>query len=99
MPPVDLLRKNNCNIVIGTDSYASNYSLNILDEIKRIQLANDLEISLFEILQWATINGAKALQMDNLLGSFDKGKKPGIILIDKITKGNISIHSSATRLL
>ncbi|MEI2710532.1 MAG: amidohydrolase family protein [Chitinophagaceae bacterium] len=34
-----------------------------------------------EILQWATLNGAKALQMDNTLGSFEKGKKPGVVLI------------------
>ena len=33
------------------------------------------------ILQWATINGAKALQWDDELGSFEKGKKPGVALI------------------
>jgi cytosine/adenosine deaminase-related metal-dependent hydrolase len=80
-PPIDLLRKNNCKIVVGTDSLASNHSLNILDEIKTIT-QNFPAIPETEILQWATFNGAKALQMDNVLGSFEKGKTPGIILID-----------------
>jgi cytosine/adenosine deaminase-related metal-dependent hydrolase len=80
MPPVKLLRSENANIVIGTDSYASNWSLNVLDELKTIQQYHP-EIPLQEMLQWATINGARALQMDKHLGSFEKGKKPGVVLI------------------
>ena len=78
LPPIEMFRKNNCNIVLGTDSLASNWSLSIFDEIKTI-IKNFPGIPLKEILQWATINGAKALEMENELGSFEKGKKPGII--------------------
>jgi len=81
LPPIEMFRKNNCDIVLGTDSLASNWSLNILDEIKTI-LKNDTSIPLYEVLQWATINGARALQWDDELGSFEKGKKPGIVLIE-----------------
>jgi cytosine/adenosine deaminase-related metal-dependent hydrolase len=81
MPPVELLRSENANIIIGTDSYASNWSLNILDELKTIQQHHP-QIPLEEMLQWATINGARALQMDKHLGSFEKGKKPGVVLIN-----------------
>lgn len=81
LPPIEMLRKNNCTVVLGTDSLASNWSLNILDEIKTIR-KNFPSIPLEEILQWATSNGAKALKMDNELGSFEKGKKPGIVLIN-----------------
>src|SRR4051794_35479734 len=77
-PPVDLLRKANKDIVIGTDSYASNHHLNLLEEIKILQSASSSEIPLAELLKWATINGAKALQMDDSIGSFEPGKKPGI---------------------
>jgi cytosine/adenosine deaminase-related metal-dependent hydrolase len=35
-----------------------------------------------QLLKWATINGAKALQVDNIAGSFEKGKKPGVVLCD-----------------
>jgi cytosine/adenosine deaminase-related metal-dependent hydrolase len=41
------------------------------------------EIPLGEILQWATLNGATALQLEQELGSFDKGKSPGIVLLDE----------------
>lgn len=82
VPPVELLRQNNCAIVLGTDSLASNWSLNILDEMKTIR-KNFPQIPLEEILRWATINGAKALGMDSFLGSFEKGKKPGVVLISE----------------
>lgn len=78
LPPIELLRKNDCNIVLGTDSLASNRSLSIADEIKTIR-QYFREIPLEEILNWATLNGAKALEMDASLGSFEKGKKPGIV--------------------
>ena len=80
LPPVEMLMQQNCNIILGTDSYASNWSLNIFEEIKTIR-NNFPDISLETILQWATINGAKALQIDNVFGSFEKGKKPGVVLI------------------
>jgi len=99
MPPFDLLRKNNCNIVIGTDSYASNWSLNMLDEIKRIQHESAFTIATEEILKWATINGATALQMNETLGSFEKGKQPGVVLIDEMVNQHITAKSTAERLL
>ena len=77
-PPLQLLMHNNCNIVLGTDSYASNNTLSIIDEIKTIQKLSNNSIPLTTILQWATSNGAKALQLYNQIGSFEKGKKPGI---------------------
>ncbi len=82
MPPVDLLRSNHCNIVLGSDSLASNWSLSILDEIKTIR-RHFPGIPLEEILVWATSNGAKALGMESMLGSFEKGKNPGVICFDE----------------
>jgi cytosine/adenosine deaminase-related metal-dependent hydrolase len=84
MPPVQLLREQNANIVIGTDSYASNWSLNMLDELKRIQLHNS-QIPLAEMLTWITSNGARALQMEGKLGSIELGKRPGLSLIKNLS--------------
>jgi len=99
MPPIELLRASGAEIIIGTDSYASNWSLNIIDEIKTIQKYNP-SIPLAEMLGWATINGARALQMEAGLGSFEKGKKPGIVLIKGAdTNGLLSKTSSAQRLI
>lgn len=96
MPPIELLRSQNANIVIGTDSYASNWSLNVLDEIKTIQQHNP-NIPLDEILGWATLNGAKALQMDKSFGSFEKGKKPGVVLIEGLSHENKAIKDTSSR--
>lgn len=84
LPNVELFRKNNATITLGTDSLASNTALSIIEEIQTIQ-QHFPTIPLHEILQWATINGARALSMDHELGSFTKGKKPGIILWNNTT--------------
>jgi aminodeoxyfutalosine deaminase len=98
LPPIEMLLKNNCQIVLGTDSLASNWSLNLLDEMRTIQ--KKLPDALMQqLLQWATINGAQALQMDNILGSFEKGKQPGVVLIDSIRDEKISSDSTARRLI
>jgi len=98
MPPVELLRSEKANIVIGTDSYASNWSLSVLDELKTIQQHHP-QIPLKEMLQWATINGARALQMDKHLGSFEKGKKPGVVLIKGIDAENNLSNSTSIRII
>jgi cytosine/adenosine deaminase-related metal-dependent hydrolase len=94
LPDIHLLMKEQCNIVLGTDSLASNHQLSIAEEIKTIQ-NNFPGISLETMLQWATINGARALQMDDTLGSFEKGKQPGVLLLEC----NDQILSGARRIL
>ena len=69
--------KQNCKITLGTDSLASNRTLSILEEMKFFE-----EIDFEEILKWATINGAKALKIENKYGSIEKGKQPGLNLIE-----------------
>lgn len=81
LPPVELFLKHDCHLVLGTDSYSSNWQLSIAKEIEAIHKYYP-QIPLAMILQWATINGAKALHWDNELGSFEKGKKPGVTLVD-----------------
>jgi cytosine/adenosine deaminase-related metal-dependent hydrolase len=98
LPPLDLLAKNPDAIVIGTDSLASNHSLSILDELKTIQL-HFPGIPVTNLLQWATANGAAALQMQERLGSFEKGKTPGIILLENVPEGKISPNTTVRRLL
>ena len=98
MPPIELLRNNGANIIIGTDSYASNWSLNILDELKTIQKHN-AAIPLEEMLGWATLNGARALQMDNTIGSFEKGKKPSVVVIENISSDNNLANAVSRRII
>ncbi len=73
---VELLRKSNINICIGTDSLASNTSLSMVEELKMFS-----DVPLAELLQWATINGARALGIDDRYGSVEVGKRSGIVNI------------------
>jgi cytosine/adenosine deaminase-related metal-dependent hydrolase len=99
LPPVDLLRKKNCTICIGTDSPASNNRISMLDELKTLSVFFP-EISLQELLTWACYNGARALGMESLLGSFEPGKKPGIVLMENSDHRNLRItHQTKTRRL
>ena len=81
LPDLQLLMQHTSNIVLGTDSLASNDELSIWAEIKTLQ-QHYKNLALEDLLKWATSNGAKALQLDKMLGSFEKGKQPGVILIN-----------------
>ncbi len=81
VPPVKMLLAHGADLTLGTDSYSSNWQLSIAAEIKTIkEQLPDIPLDL--ILKWATINGAKALDRADELGSFEKGKIPGIVLLD-----------------
>ena len=80
LPDIDLLIGSGIPMVIGTDSLASNHQLSILQELKTIRHYYP-RVELQTLLSWATINGARALQLDEMLGSFEKGKRPGVVLI------------------
>jgi cytosine/adenosine deaminase-related metal-dependent hydrolase len=81
LPPIDLFIRHNCNIVLGTDSYGSNRQLSITSEMAAIH-KHLPDIPIATLLQWATLNGAKALHWHNDLGSFEKGKKPGVVWLN-----------------
>ena len=84
LPEVLIENRENIEICIGTDSLASNYSLSILEEMKTLQ-KHFPSISLGELIKWASLNGAKALGIEDKYGSFEVGKKPGVVWINKIS--------------
>jgi aminodeoxyfutalosine deaminase len=100
IPPVDMLREEGCEIVMGTDSLASNRKLSILEELKTIQ-SNFPSVATEELIRWATINGARALQNENIYGTIETGKKPGLLLIQNVDliKMKLLPESFITRLI
>lgn len=87
LPDIELMQEMNCQLVLGTDSLASNHQLSIVDEMLALQKMKP-NIALTDKLKWATSNGATALGMHNELGSLEIGKKPGLVQIENM----ISIH-------
>ena len=80
LPDIAMFVKNEAAIVLGTDSLASNHQLSIWEEIQTLRKAHS-DIPLELMLQWATSNGAKALKIEDQYGSFEKGKRPGVVQI------------------
>ena len=81
LPPVDLLMEFGVKIVLGTDSLASNDELSILSEMR--VLRENFKVGEEDLLRWATLNGAEALEVDVMFGSFERGKRPGVNLVDE----------------
>lgn len=87
MPMKDLLDQG-ILVSIGTDGAQSNNSLDLLRDLKtgvliQKQWYNDATfIPAKEALRMITINGAKALGMDDRIGSLEKGKLADVIAID-----------------
>jgi aminodeoxyfutalosine deaminase len=98
LPDVELLDRRGCRIVVGTDSLASNRRLSVLEELKTLQRAFP-RLDTARLLGWATLNGARALQMEELLGSFSAGKKPGVVLLTGLEDQRLTSGTTARRII
>ncbi|MDG5787560.1 amidohydrolase [Evansella sp. AB-P1] len=85
--PIPIMMKKGINISLGTDSTASNNNLDLFEEMR---FASLIQKGLYEdptitramdVVQMATINGAKALRL-NKLGMIQKGQLADFILIN-----------------
>jgi len=100
VPPLDLLIEENCRIVTGTDSLASNDRLSILEELKTLHTFYPW-VPLQDLIVWATLNGALALSQEKEYGSIQPGKKPGLLLLQDIDLHKLQLlpESRVTRLM
>ncbi|NMA86241.1 MAG: amidohydrolase [Tissierellia bacterium] len=86
--PIDEMLKMGINVALGTDGSSSNNNLNMFEEIHLASIINKavnkdaVSVPALEALKMATINGAKALDWNEDIGSIEIGKKADIILID-----------------
>ncbi len=94
-PPIELLRRNNLNICVGTDSLASNWSLSIVEELRAMA-----DVPLAERLDWATRQGAAALGFDEL-GEIEVGRRPGINILSGLDYVNMELvpNTQITRIV
>lgn len=82
------MQKEGINVCLGTDGAASNNNLNMFKDLNIASLLSkglNLEpvaTTAYETLEMATINGAKALGLEDLIGTLEVGKEADIILID-----------------
>lgn len=99
LPPVDLMRKNDLTIAVGTDSLSSNDDLSMIKEIVCLK-ENFPHVPMGEIFTWASLNGARFLSKDDVLGSIAPGKRPGMVLVRDIdAEGNVTKDSTSERII
>ncbi len=83
----DMLREG-VNVALGTDGGPSNNDYDLLREMKHAALLQPLRtldaqaIKAEQVLEMATINGARALMLDKMIGSIEVGKRADIIVVD-----------------
>lgn len=99
LPNYQAFIDNKARMTIGTDSLTSNWQLSILDEMKAIAKYQSY-VPFETLLEWATLNGAKALGFEEDLGSIEVGKSCGLNLLSNLnSKGELSSDTTVQRLI
>lgn len=76
-------------VCLGTDGQGSGSNLDLFETMKYTALLqkgvqeNPKVLPAYELLKLATINGAKALKMENTIGSLEEGKLADIIILNQ----------------
>lgn len=86
--PIREMLDNDIIISIGTDSVVSNNNFDLFAEMKFASLAQNIRknnsgvIKPIELLKAVTIDGAKVLNLEKLIGSIEVGKKADLIMLN-----------------
>ena len=86
--PVPEFIQNGVNVSIGTDGNTTNNTLDMFSEMKSLGLLqkssrwDPVVCNAQELLDFATINGAKAVGMQDSIGSIEPGKYADILILD-----------------
>jgi len=86
--PVVLLQRMGLNVALGTDSVASNNDLNMLSEMRlasllaKVSTLDPVCLNTDETLALATSHGAKALGIENKVGTLATGKSADFIAMN-----------------
>ncbi len=98
VPKIQSFMLSKQKLMIGTDSFASNDTLDILEELKVIH-SHVEGLTLETTLAWATINGARALKLDDKYGSLEVGKMPGLVLIENMEGLSLTPRAKVLRIV
>lgn len=86
--PVQALLNAGVNVGLGTDGAASNNKLDMLSDMRLAALIgkgwsrNPTDLPAYQILKMATINGARALHIEDKVGSLQVGKRADVIAVN-----------------
>jgi aminodeoxyfutalosine deaminase len=98
IPKVELFIGQGFNITLGTDSLASNSNLCVLSEMQRLQ-ERIPNLNTTQLIEWATLNGARYLGIDDETGSLEPGKTPGLNLLTGLDDLTFTPETRVKRLI
>ena len=79
-PPIDAFYRAGCRVAFGTDSLASAEDLNVFGELAEARrLATSVAAG--QLLESATLGGARALRLDGEFGSIEPGKRAALVAV------------------
>ncbi len=102
--PISRLEQAGINIAIGSDGAASNNDLDLLSEARTASLlakglAQDAaSIKAQKLIEMLTIQGAKALGLEQHIGSIEAGKKADLIAIDLSSLNTTPVYDPVTQI-
>jgi cytosine/adenosine deaminase-related metal-dependent hydrolase len=77
--PLRELQERGVNICLGTDSLASNNALDMRSEMREAQVAHGLSDR--EVVEMATVNGARALKQQGRIGELSPGAAADLVAL------------------
>ncbi len=92
-------------VSIGTDGAPSNNRMSMVDELwvtsllNKVRLLDPTALPAETILAMATCDGARALLMEDQVGSLEVGKKADLVVINPNTAGMLPLHDPAANMV
>ena len=82
--PIASYRERGVRVALGTDGASSNNNLNMVEELHIASLLGRLggNLSAYEAVSMATIDGARALGLDDRIGTIEVGKEADLIMVN-----------------
>lgn len=103
--PVHQLQQQGINVALGTDGAASNNDLDMFGELSTAAMlakavAKDAAaLPATEALRMATINGARAMGMDQDIGSLEAGKLADIVAVRMDELNSLPLYNPVSQLV
>jgi 5-methylthioadenosine/S-adenosylhomocysteine deaminase len=103
--PINRLMSAGINVALGTDSSSSNNNLDMFGEMRtaallaKISTMDATAVPAEQVLQMATINGARALGIEEITGSLVAGKSADIVAVNFDTIETIPVYDPISHLV
>ncbi len=97
--PVAAMLEHGINVAIGTDGAGSNNDHDMIEEMRLTALLpkgvlfNPTVVPAKKVIRMATIEGARAIGLQNLIGSIEVGKRADLITLDMSGLHNIPAYN------